>query len=90
MTKNEIDTLIEKELKQHIWGNWYIKEKIGSSSFSAVYRAEAVRINRTDSAALKIEPITDDGKLFLDEERRRSYIDRKNLLSKVNQLLCTA
>lgn len=79
MTKNEIDALIEKGLKQPIWGNWYIKEKIGSGSFSAVYRAEAVRINRTDSAALKIEPITDDGKLFLDEERRRSYIDRKRL-----------
>lgn len=79
MTKNEITALIEKGLKQPLWGNWYIKEKIGSGSFSAVYRAEAVRINRIDSAALKIEPITDDGKLFLDDERRRSYIDKKRL-----------
>ncbi len=79
MTKNEITAIIEKGLKQPIWGNWYIKEKIGSGSFSAVYRAEAIRINRIDSAALKVEPITDDGKLFLDEERRRSYIDRKRL-----------
>lgn len=48
-----------KYIPQPLWNNWYIKEKIGKGAYSSVYRAEARRSGRNDSAAIKIEPITD-------------------------------
>lgn len=56
----ELVPVIEQQLSQPLWGSWYLKERIGSGSFSFVYRAEARRFNRTDYAAVKIEPITAD------------------------------
>ncbi len=80
MNTNEIFSTIEKELKQPLWSNWYIKERIGSGAFSAVYRIEAKRLNRTDVSALKIEPITAGDTLFWDEERKKSHIEHKRSL----------
>lgn len=78
MNTNDIIEEILKQIKQPLWENWYIKEKIGSGAFSAVYKVEAKRSSRrTSIAALKIEPITSDGKHFIDEERKRHYIEQK-------------
>lgn len=75
---NDILDEVLNQIKQPLWENWYIKEKIGSGAFSAVYKVEAKRsTNRTSVAALKIEPITVDGKLFMDEERKRAYLEQK-------------
>lgn len=81
MNINEIISTIEKEIKQPLWSNWYIKERIGSGAFSAVYRIEAKRLNRTDVSALKIEPIIADDTLFWDEERKKSHIEHKRSLA---------
>lgn len=75
-----IDKVIEEVLQQipqPLWENWYIKEKIGSGSFSTVFRVEAVRAKRVDSAALKVEPIMPDERLASNEERSLSYLKQK-------------
>ncbi|MDE5771961.1 MAG: protein kinase [Ruminococcus sp.] len=60
-----------------LWENWYIKEKIGSGTFCNVYLIEAKRISRTDVAALKIEPILAEERYCDNEERKRSYIEKR-------------
>lgn len=78
MNKDDILDEILSQIKQPLWENWYIKEKIGSGAFSWVFKAEAERSShRTDVSALKIEPITADGKPFVDDERKKAYIDAK-------------
>lgn len=78
MNTNEIIDEILKQIKQPLWENWYIKQKIGSGAFSAVYKVEAQRTSRrTSVSALKIEPITADEKPFINEERKRNYIENK-------------
>lgn len=77
MAVNELISIIEGQIEQPLWGNWYIKERIGGGAFSAVYRVEAKRMNRTDVSALKIEPITASNMLFTDERRKRSYIEER-------------
>lgn len=72
-----IDIIVEEIKQKPIWGNWYIKEKIGSGAFSAVYRVEAQRRNRIDVSALKIEPIIATDTLFFDENRKKSYIEQR-------------
>ena len=75
-----IDKIIEEVLQQipqPLWENWYIKEKIGSGSFSSVFRVEAVRAKRVDSAALKVEPILPDERFSADEERSLSFLKQK-------------
>lgn len=77
MAVNELMSIIEGQIEQPLWGNWYIKERIGGGAFSAVYRVEARRMNRIDVSALKIEPITASNTLFTDEQRKRSYIEER-------------
>lgn len=78
MDTNDIIDEILRQIKQPIWENWYIKQKIGSGAFSAVFKVEAQRTSRrTSVSALKIEPITTDGKNFLDEQRKMAYIENK-------------
>lgn len=78
MSTNDFINEILSQIKQPLWENWYIKEKIGSGAFSAVFKVEAQRSSwRTSVSALKIEPITADGKPFVDEERKKMYIENK-------------
>ena len=78
MNTNEIIDEILRQIKQPLWENWYIKKKIGSGAFSAVYKVEAQRsARRTSISALKIEPITADDSHFLDEQRKIKYIENK-------------
>lgn len=81
MNIDKIFSFIEGNIEQPLWGNWYIKEKIGSGAFSAVYRVEAKRLNRIDQAALKIEPITAGDTLIFDEKRKRDCIEKKKKLA---------
>lgn len=89
MDRNEITKFIKNNLKQPLWGNWYIKgEEIGSGAFSSVYIVEAKRMNRLDRAALKIEPVTAEGQLFFDEERKRSFIEhRKKMIENESKIM---
>lgn len=78
MNTNDIIDEILRQIKQPLWENWYIKQKIGSGAFSAVFKVEAQRSERrTMVSALKIEPITADGKQFIDDQRKKNYIENK-------------
>ena len=78
MNNNDVINEILSQIKQPLWENWYIKQKIGSGAFSAVFKVEAKRTSRrTSVSALKIEPITSDDKPFINEERKRNYIENK-------------
>lgn len=77
MDTNKAAELIADTVRQPLWENWYIKDKIGSGTFCNVYRIEAERINRTDTAALKIEPILAEERFSDNEERKISYIEQR-------------
>ncbi len=79
MNIQEISSIIKTHVKEPLWQNWYIKEKIGEGSFSVVYKIEAQRPTRTDYSALKIEVITADNSLFYDEARKRSSIEARKI-----------
>ncbi|MBD5159596.1 MAG: protein kinase [Ruminococcus sp.] len=67
-------------IRQPVWENWYIKERIGSGSFSVVYRIEANRINSTDVSAMKIEVITTDEQIFTDTSVKKQFLqNRRNV-----------
>lgn len=65
------------EIKQPLWHNWYITGEVGSGASSVVYRIEAKRENRTDVSALKVEPITLDDVLYLDDKKKADYLEKK-------------
>ncbi len=77
MKINEVLDEIIHQIRQPLWENWYIDEQIGSGAFSAVYRIHANRRNRVDVSALKIEPIVAGDNLFLDDEKKLRYIEKK-------------
>lgn len=74
---SDIHAIIRSQIKQPLWDNWYIKEELGRGATGVVYRIEAKRENRTDVSALKIEPIVADDAIYVDEVKRREYLDRK-------------
>lgn len=78
MKINDTIEQILEQIQQPLWEHWYIKEKIGSGAYSSVYRVEAKRSERrTDVAALKIQPITANGRQFVNESDKRAYIERQ-------------
>ena len=76
-----IEYKIKPNIPQPLWESWYIKEKIGSGSFSVVYRIEAQRADGIDEAALKVEAITADGQLFSDSARKNSFLNAKKKMA---------
>lgn len=74
---SDIHEIIRNQIKQPLWDNWYIKEELGRGATGVVYRIEAKRENRTDVSALKIEPIIADEAIYVDEAKRREYLERK-------------
>lgn len=76
-----IEQQIRPQIRQPLWESWFIKEKIGSGSFSVVYRIEAQRPGSVDEAALKVEAITAEGQLFSDEERKTTFLNDKRSLA---------
>ena len=78
MELNQIIDEIIKEIHQPIWEHWYIKEKIGSGAYSAVFKVEARRsATRVNYAALKIQPITANGRAFVNDDDKKAYIERQ-------------
>lgn len=74
---SDIHEIIKNQIKQPLWDNWYIKEELGRGGSAVVYRIEARRENRTDVSALKVEPIIADESVYVDEVRRKEYLERK-------------
>ena len=77
MSKMSLCEDILSQIRQPLWENWYIKEKIGSGAYSAVYKVTAQRMNRTDVSALKIEPIVPDDETAADEEKRKAFLEKQ-------------
>lgn len=80
MNNTELIEIILRQINQPLWENWYIKEKIGSGAYSAVFKVAAKRMNRTDISALKIEPIVPSDNAVLDENRKIKSIEEKREL----------
>lgn len=74
---SDIHEIIKNQIKQPLWDNWYIKGELGRGATGVVYRIEAKRENRTDISALKVEPIIADESVYVDEVRRREYLEKK-------------
>lgn len=81
MENQKLIELILEQVRQPLWENWYIQEKIGSGAYSAVYRVTAKRMNRTDVSALKIEPIVPDENTAADEEKRQKFLAERRELA---------
>lgn len=78
--KDIIEDIILKDVKQPLWENWYIREKIGSGAFAIVYRVEAKRPGRIDSSALKIEVVTSGDQVFADNSMKLSFLASKQAM----------
>ena len=81
MENQKLIELILEQVRQPLWENWYIQEKIGSGAYSAVYKVTAKRMNRTDVSALKIEPIVPDENTAADDEKRRKFLEERRELA---------
>ncbi len=76
---SDIHSIIRDQIKEPLWDNWYIKGELGRGASGVVYRIEARRENRIDVSALKIEPIVADESVYVDEARRRDYLEKKRI-----------
>ena len=76
-----IEQIIKPQIKQPLWESWYIKEKIGSGSFSVVYRIEAQRPGGIDVSALKVEAIMPDGQIFSDTSRKTTFLNNRKQMA---------
>lgn len=81
MENQKLIEQILSQVRQPLWENWYIQERIGTGAYSAVYKVTAKRMNRTDVSALKIEPIVPDEKVVNDEEKRRKSLEERRELA---------
>lgn len=72
-----IEEVIKPQIRQPLWESWHIKDKIGSGSFSVVYRMEAQRPDGVDEAALKIQAITIDNEFAVDDTRKANILESK-------------
>ena len=79
--------VIEKQVHQPLWGSWYLKERLGAGNFSVVYRAEAQRQKRVDTAAVKIEAITADGYCATAEKKRYEADMRRAAMAEETELM---
>jgi len=76
-----IEQIIKPQIKQPLWESWYIEEKIGSGSFSVVYRIEAQRPGGIDVSALKVEAIMSDGQIFSDSSRKTTFLNSRKQMA---------
>ena len=77
MNNNELTDQILSTVRQPLWGIWYVREKLGEGSSSVVFRGEAVRRNKTEYSAVKVEPITAGDMTFRDESQKAAYLDEQ-------------
>ena len=75
MTTTEYINYILQALEMPLWGRWQLKEQIAAFPDSALYSLESRRMNRTETAVLKIMPLV-ASKPYLTEEQKQSQIAR--------------
>ena len=82
-------------IKQPVFGNWYIENKIGSGSFGTVYKIKREEFGTTYESALKVVHIPcDTGEINtlrsegMDESSIRSYYKElvQNLINEIRIL----
>lgn len=81
MADNELIEAILRQIKQPLWDGWYIQEKLGTGTYSAVYKAIAQNHNRLDVAAVKIEPVLPDKKYYSDDKQKMAAIEERRALT---------
>lgn len=75
MTNTEYINHILESLETPLWGKWELKDLISTSTDSAVYGMQSRRMNRTESAVLKIVPLT-ASKAYFTEEQKQAQIEK--------------
>ncbi len=64
---------IAEQLPQPLWGRWERKEQLASGPDCIRYRLESKRMNRTETAVLKIVPLT-ASRTYFNEEQKQAQI----------------
>ena len=75
MTSTEYINHILKTLEMPLWGKWELKDLICASPDSAVFGLESRRMNRTETAVLKIVPLVAT-KAYVSEEQKLAQINK--------------
>ncbi len=87
MANTEYISYILQALEPPLWGRWELKERIRSSAEGDIYRLESRRMNRTESALMKVVPLIAD-KSYFSEEQKLGQIERaKELAEQESELL---
>ncbi|MBR3419634.1 MAG: leucine-rich repeat protein [Oscillospiraceae bacterium] len=66
---------IAEQLPQPLWGRWERKEQLASGTDCIMYRLESKRMNRTETAVLKIVPLT-ASRTYYNDEQKQAQITR--------------
>ncbi|MBP0967468.1 MAG: leucine-rich repeat protein, partial [Oscillospiraceae bacterium] len=78
---------IAEQLPQPLWGRWERKEQLASAPDCLTYRLESRRMNRTESAVLKIIPLTASRAYFNDEQKQAQIVKAKERTERESDLL---
>ena len=78
---------IAEQLPQPLWGRWERKEQLASAPDCLTYRLESKRMNRTETAVLKIIPLTAARAYFNDEQKQAQIAKAKERAERESDLL---
>ena len=78
---------IAEQLPQPLWGRWERKEQLASAPDCLTYRLESRRMNRTETAVLKIIPLTAARAYFNDEQKQAQIAKAKERTERESDLL---
>ena len=78
---------IAEQLPQPLWGRWERKEQLASAPDCLTYRLESRRMNRTETAVLKIIPLTASRAYFNDEQKQAQIVKAKERTERESDLL---
>ncbi|MGN0647095.1 MAG: hypothetical protein ACI4J3_00520 [Oscillospiraceae bacterium] len=75
MTNTEYINHILQTLPSLLWGKWELKDLISASPDSAIFGLESTRMNRTETAVLKIIPLI-ASKAYVTDEQKQAQITK--------------
>ncbi len=87
MTNTEYINHILQTLETPLWGKWELKDLISASPDSAVFGLESRRMNRTETAVLKIVPLTASKAFFTEEQKQEQIAKAKEKAEQESELL---
>ena len=78
---------IAEQLPQPLWGRWERKEQLASGTDCIMYRLESKRMNRTETAVLKIVPLTASRTYYNDEQKQAQITRAKERTEQESDML---